>query len=115
MAWYNVKDAIANAIGISHDVLHVHFGMGVFVVAAALFSRSHRWPAYACLAVVSLELANEVLDAADWIGWTGHVNWGETGRDISNTIFWPTVLMAWIYVRRRLPLGTQGEESRTNS
>ena len=35
----------------------------------------------------------ELLDAWDWINWSGSVNCSETAKDFGTTLFWPTVLL----------------------
>lgn len=49
--------------------------------------------------VAGLQTLNELLDARDWINWTGSVNWSETAKDFGATLFWPTViLLSWRWI-----------------
>lgn len=99
--WYDAKAWIASYLGVTNDQIHVHAGLAVFLGVLLLMRRRRGAPIVAWLAVLAFEVANEALDARDWIHWTGTVNWAETARDMGATLFWPTVLML---LARRLGL-----------
>jgi hypothetical protein len=101
LVWSRFKEALSKSVGLSHDALHVHVGLALFLLLALLLRR-YRWGVPAALGVVlALELGNEVSDAFDWVRWTGAPNFIESGRDIASTMFWPVVLAVGLAVWRR--------------
>lgn len=96
--WFEGKDWVSEALGLSKEMLHVHLGLALFLAAALALRTRRRGLLVAWLAVAALQAANEALDARDWIMWTGSVNWAETARDTVATLFWPTVI-ALIWAR----------------
>lgn len=86
-----LKLDIVGFTGLSKDALHIYVGLGVWLLAAALFRRSittlRPW-----LAVLVVACVIEGFDAFD--------DWVQLGRwrhmaslhDVVNTLFWPTVL-----------------------
>lgn len=83
----SAKGALEQMLGASEALLHVHFGLLIFVVAALVTRR--RMASIAPLAiVVVLAGLNEVLDylgpdpASPWL----------SAADFANSVFWPTVL-----------------------
>ena len=98
--WSHFKEALSKWTGLSHDALHMHVGLGLFLLLACLLRR-HRWGVPAALGIVlALEIGNEVSDAVDWVRWTGAPNFIETGRDIASTMVWPVVLALGLVVWR---------------
>lgn len=73
--------------------MHVHFGLGIFLTVALLLRRRRHGLLIAWCVAAGVQTLNEVLDARDWINWTGSVNWSETAKDFGATLFWPTVLL----------------------
>jgi hypothetical protein len=95
--YWTTKRALSAWSGMSEDLLHVHLGLLIFVVAALLFRRRLHSPLpLAAVAVVAL--ANEVIDVVADPGWEGvPAFW-----DVVNTLLWPTVL--FLVARRRQAL-----------
>ena len=87
------KAWIVDLVGVSKDALHVHLGLAIFLSVALLLRRWHHGPVMAWLIVAVLQSLNEIMDAGDWINWTGTTNWAETARDTGATLLWPTVLL----------------------
>lgn len=94
------KTAMSDATGMSEDLLHLHFGLLIFVAVALGFrQRMHSpWPV---LMVWIFAFGNELVDffATDW-------QIDASALDALNTIFWPTIL--FLVARRRSvspPLG----------
>ncbi len=84
-----MKGRISEAMGASQDLLHVHAGLLIFIVAALLLRRSMRSP-LPLLIVIVFALFNE---SADWMA--GKDLWRfEPVADVINTILWPTILFA---------------------
>jgi hypothetical protein len=115
VTWYGLKEAVARLFPITHDAMHVHVGLAIFLLSALLLRRHRYGMVLAWLATLSLEIVNEGLDARDWILWTGHVNWPETGRDMVDTLLWPSILLAALCGAggARLPLADIGGLQRT--
>jgi hypothetical protein len=91
--WYEGKQWLSDLVGLPHDQIHLHAGLAAFLGVALLLRRHAAAPLVAWLCVAAVQAANEALDARDWIGWTGQVNWRETLGDTVVTLFWPTVLL----------------------
>ncbi|HEX6638099.1 MAG TPA: hypothetical protein VF033_10625 [Steroidobacteraceae bacterium] len=87
----SLKLDIVAFTGLSKDALHVYVGIGVWLLAAALFRRSiatlRPW-----LAVLAVAVGIECFDAFDdWVD-LGRWRWRASLHDVLNTLFWPTVL-----------------------
>lgn len=82
-----LKNELSAYTGAQEGLLHVHFGLVIFVVTALLLRRRMRSP-WPLLAVVFFALANEVID------YVGPEPWPVAGSvwDVINTIFWPLIL-----------------------
>ncbi len=89
-----LKESMSLATGASEDLLHVHFGLLIFVVMAVLLGkRLHsRWP---LLGVAAFAIGNEMVDifASEWQPIHSIL-------DVANTLFWPTILFL-VASRRR--------------
>ena len=90
--WYESKALLRDLLGVSTNEAHVHIGLALFVIGALLLGRRKHRFVLAWLIVAVAETANEVLDARDWVMWTGTVNWPEMAKGYFLTLFWPSVL-----------------------
>lgn len=90
-----IKLIIASATGLSKDALHIYVGLAVYL-GLVVFIR--RYPFYIGWAVVlGLACAGEWLDAGNDIATFGYWRWEASVHDVSNTLFWPTVLtLGWM-------------------
>lgn len=95
-----IKESMAAATGATEELLHVHFGLLIFVTVAVLLRRRmhSNWPVGL---VWAFALANEAVDffAAGYDPFL-------SGLDVINTVVWPTIL--YLVARRRRvspPLG----------
>ncbi len=99
-AYAALKESMSLATGATEELLHVHFGLLIFVtVALVLRRRMHsNWPV---ATVWAFALANEAVDFFA----IGYEVWPSL-LDVINTIVWPTVLHL-VARRRRIspPLG----------
>lgn len=92
MDYTNLKDLISQYTGLEKDALHIHAALLIYILTSLLFRRSFRsflpW-----LVVLGIELANEAHDI--WENWGAPWSWslGESGKDLWNTMLWPTVLL----------------------
>ena len=90
--WIRVKLVASELAGVSQDGLHILFGFLAFLAAAAILRRSVASP-LPWLAVLILEILNEVFDlaagAAAWVApmWPGSV------KDVVTTMSVPTALL----------------------
>lgn len=87
----SLKLDIMGFTGLAKDALHIYVGLGVWLLAAALFRRSittlRPW-----LAVLVVACVIEAFDAFDnWVQF-GRWNYLASLHDVINTLFWPTVL-----------------------
>ncbi|MWV26991.1 hypothetical protein [Aurantiacibacter rhizosphaerae] len=73
--------------GASQELLHVHAGLLIFVVASLVLRREFRSPIPLAL-VVAFAVLNELIDFLNGPA----TNRIEPYRDIANTVFWPCVL-----------------------
>lgn len=97
--WFESKALLKHQLGLSTDLMHVHLGLGLFLVCAVVLRTRRNGMLLAWIIVVGLQTFNELLDARDWINWTGSVNWSEAAKDFGATLFWPTVLLlSWRWV-----------------
>ena len=86
-----LKLDIMGFTGLAKDALHIYVGLGVWLLAAAVFRRSittlRPW-----LAVLVVACVIEGFDAFDdWVQ-LGHWRYRASLHDVVNTLFWPTVL-----------------------
>lgn len=100
--WYEGKRDVLEAIGLSTDAAHVYLGIFLFLAAGLMLRRRTCAPLLSFGSVTALQAVNEGLDALDWIGWTGTVNWREAGMDTVRTLVGPLILaVTWAVLRRR--------------
>ena len=96
------KEAIQQDTGLANAMLHMHSGLLILLVARVISGRSIG--SFVPLsAVILLELLNELIDRINHGSW----RWSDTGGDILNTLFWPTVLTlaVWLHpLAKRQPV-----------
>ena len=100
-----VKLAIVSATSLSKDALHVHVGLGIFLLVCLLWRRPLDSP-WAMLAALAAALLGEAIDMRHDLASFGHWRWKASVHDIVNTAFWPFVLFGlarWtpLFGRRR--------------
>ena len=86
-AYDAAKPRLAELLGASEALLHVHVGLLIFVLAA-LVTRRHMASPWPLAVVFALALINELID---YLGPTPSAYLSSVG-DVINTVFWPTVL-----------------------
>ncbi|QFY42698.1 hypothetical protein F6R98_08720 [Candidatus Methylospira mobilis] len=97
-AFQLIKLEIVAVLGLSKDALHIHIGIAVFLVAAAVL-RKPLGSFTPWLTVVAMTVAGEVLDMRDDIASLGYWRWRAGVHDILNTLFWPTLSFAFCKAR----------------
>jgi hypothetical protein len=99
--WGVLKEILVEFSGVSKDALHVHIGLIAFFASTFLLKR----PAASLLpwlVVLGLELGNEYLDLFIMRNRPPRITqWGESLRDLFNTMLWPTILMFAAKARQR--------------
>jgi hypothetical protein len=86
--WYSThKSSLGELTGASQELLHVHAGLLIFIVAALVLRRKMRSPIPLTI-VVFFAALNEVVD---WIS-GGPPDTLEPLWDFANTVFWPFLL-----------------------
>jgi hypothetical protein len=96
-SWYQAaKLVLISTLGLSRDALHVHVGLGIFMIAALLLRRPLSSPLPLALVFVAA-VAGEGLDLRDDLGTLGYWRWQASLGDIVNTVFWPFVV--WLLAR----------------
>ena len=86
-SYAELKTSLIRWTGAQEDLLHVHFGLALFVLAALLLRQRMRspWP----LAIVAgFAVFNEVIDYLAPGPWNGPLS----ALDVVNTLFWPLIL-----------------------
>lgn len=89
-----LKDAIRQDTGLANTLLHIHCGLLVLLVARVISGRS-LGSFVPFLAVLVLELANEMIDYINHGSW----RWPDTLGDVINTLFWPLILSLGVRLR----------------
>ena len=100
--WTDIKGAIADALGITQDLLHVPAGLALFLLAALSCRRQRSGLSIALGVVLAVQLVNEISDAFQWYRWTRTVDWGEALRDTGMTMIAPIGLAIGWAARRAL-------------
>lgn len=85
--YFHAKLQVGEWTGASQELLHVHAGLAIFLLASLLLRRKFRSPVPLALVIV-LAVANEVID------WLNHppTTTFEPLWDVLNTVFWPGLL-----------------------
>lgn len=103
---YNaLKTQLSELLGITKDALHIHIGLAIFLAVALVFRRSlASWVPW--LALFAFELANELMDIFHVHEGVIGFEFGDSLKDILNTMFWPSIVLIvarWQRRRRSAP------------
>ena len=82
----NLKILLTDLLNLSRDALHIHVGLGIYVLAIVALRRGPASP-IPWLIVLAFELVNEGLDLYHQVDLSGAV------VDIMNTMLWPTIAL----------------------
>lgn len=104
------KLLLADGLGWGRDGAHVHAGMIVFITGL-LLSRGHR-PGLAFLALLVLELVNEVIDLHFFTSMS-HARVMDSAKDMVTTLLGPALLWITLYLSARY--ADAGEAGETTS
>lgn len=109
--WYEGKAEFLELLSLDRDISHVHLGLFLFFFFLYFFRKFRHGVWFAFGLLLMAQTVNEGLDALDWIGWTGNVNWIETISDTLHTLFWPLMLSIFFSLRLNKPLGLEQKSS----
>ena len=104
MDWYGFKEGVELWTGLHMDALHVHAGIACQLIAALVLRRSlgSIWP---LLTVAAIVLLNEAYDLRSEVWPNRGDQYGESIKDIWNTLLVPTLLMLAVRFVPRLFTG----------
>lgn len=94
-AYAQFTQFIVEVTGMSRPMLHMHAGMAIYLVTQFTL-RDRRGSLIALVAVLQLELLNEIMNRLDKGSW----HWNDTLGDIALTLFWPSSCYAVSVYRR---------------
>ena len=110
--WIYWKSVASAVTGMSSDVLHIHVGLFLLIVAALVVRRAPwHWLPWSIVAV--FELANESYDVLQTSYSTDEGNLGAAWHDVWLTMLWPTVILLtfrWLARRGERPAAEAGHE-----
>ncbi|MFM6854984.1 MAG: hypothetical protein ACKOUM_12980 [Sphingopyxis sp.] len=105
MTFQDYKGMAVDATGLAKDALHVHIGLGIFIIVRLLWRWRGGWAA-AWLVALGFTLGGEWLDYQLEIAAKATVLVDDHIHDIWNTMLWPTLLLVigrWLQPRTRQP------------
>jgi cell shape-determining protein MreD len=92
MTYADLKILLVDYLGLEQDALHIHGAILLYILAMFAFrqTRKSRFP---WLFVLAAELANESYDLLHQHNLGEPLRWGESLKDLWNTMLWPSVLL----------------------
>ena len=103
-----VKQSLADALSVSSSLLHIPAGLALFLIFGFVLRGSSRRWLLSLAGVCAIQGMNEILDAVQWVRWTGEVDWAEAARDAALTL-WAPVLVVLALELRCGRIGPEGE------
>ena len=87
----SAKLFLVEATDLSKDALHIYVGLGVMLLVVIVLRKSLAdWRPLAAVALAAV--AGELWDVIDTLSHGGTPRWSLNGKDVCNTMFWPTIL-----------------------
>lgn len=100
--WIYWKTYLSLWLQVSDDVLHMHAGLALLVVAAFLLRRPP-WDWRPWLVAAAIEALNEAYDLSQTAYATNEGNWPSAWHDAWLTMLWPTVIvLTFPWLARRI-------------
>jgi hypothetical protein len=94
IALHDLKDSLVAAFGVTHEMMHVHVGLAIYLVVQ-LVQGTRRGSMFALNVVVAAEVLNELVDGLTK-GWFLR----DTLSDALLTLAWPVVITMVSQYRR---------------
>lgn len=112
MGWFHFKEWLEAVTRLDMDALHVHAGLLLQLLVAWTFRRSLRSP-IPWLVVLGAETLNEIYDLSidPWPEAVRLSQWGESLKDMINTMIIPTLLLLIARYAPGLLTGQSGSET----
>lgn len=100
-SFQSLKLQIIEIVGLSKDAIHIHIGLGVFILCVLLFGKGNI--TFKCLLpVFVVALGMEIMDLYDDYYSVGYFRWINSLHDFINTSFWPFIIVVLVLqVNRR--------------
>ena len=92
-AFASLKEVIESSSHLSADALHVHIGLVLFLIGAALM-RSERRFLYSLGWLLAICLVGELFDLSKAYSEGSRLRWLGSAKDLVNTMLWPA---AWVF------------------
>ena len=114
MTFAGIKVLIETYSGLEKDALHIHGALLLYLLAMIAFRQTRR-SRFPWLVVLGVELANEAYDLRFQYLSKIPFLWGESAKDLWNTMLWPTVLLligrytSLFQHRTRMPTDAPGD------
>ncbi len=103
----DLKALIEAVAGFDRNILHLHFGILLFLLLSWRMPEPHRFRrAFVCLLVIAV--VNECFDMLMALEKAEPFSWRESIVDIINTVLWPAV---WCVFQRRIVRALVNEHS----
>ncbi|MDF8335195.1 hypothetical protein [Novosphingobium cyanobacteriorum] len=97
VSYHDLKDIISHTFGISHQVLHIHAGLAIYLSCQVALG-NRRASGIALSFVLVLETVNELLDFSfHGVFWSA-----DTLQDYVSTLMWPSILYGVSRLRRQM-------------
>jgi hypothetical protein len=103
-AYAQLAQEIVNVTGMTRPMLHMHAGMGMYLLGQVLLG-TRRGSFLAIMLVLQVELFNELMNKL----YNGSWRWPDTRQDIAVTLFWP--IMCYVASKYRRWKWTRAHEA----
>lgn len=106
-----MKTDLSELLHLSKDALHIHIGIGLYVIAMLALRRGPGswWP---WLTVLGFALLNEAIDL--YHNGISHPELSGSLKDMINTMVWPTAIVVFARIHsRRSPRPATGSDAQT--
>jgi len=97
--YQSIKLQILDLLALSKDAVHIHIGIGVFLVAVMIWKKG-RIEGVCLFPVFGVAILMEILDLRDDLNSLGYLRWSASGHDIINTTFWPIILVFMVWIKK---------------
>lgn len=97
VSYHDLKDVVSHGLGLSHQVLHIHAGLAIYLVCQIALG-NRRASGIALASVFAVQTVNELLDLSfHGVFWSA-----DTFQDYVATLMWPSILYVVGRLRRQM-------------